>query len=237
MKRYLFIVLAFVGCSIPQQENSAVAPPSPSIPAEIPAKVAEPIKLAWDTATEGGKIRVKENWSGHLLGVVEKNYDSLSQAKDIELFCPNWGKMARDEKEEALAEIFVAMAYYESSWIPTKRYKESTMGTDCVTKSQIYSEGLLQLSYCDKTWMKSCQFNWEKDKSLAATDAKKTIFDPKINLSCGVDIMANQIRKRGSITLPPGKGAYWAVLISGGKYQKIDEIKKRVQDASRNCRK
>jgi len=61
--------------------------------------------------------------------------------------------------------------------------------------------------------------------------------DPKINLSCGVDIMANQIRKRGSITLPPGKGAYWAVLISGGKYQKIDEIKKRVQDASRNCRK
>ncbi|MEN0057917.1 MAG: hypothetical protein AAGB31_03715 [Bdellovibrio sp.] len=65
---------------------------------------------------------------------------------------------------------------------------ENTMGTDLVTGKQVVSEGLLQLSYQGVPNYGAtlkyplCRIEWSKDKNLAATDSKKTILDPLINL-------------------------------------------------------
>ncbi len=104
------------------------------------------------------------------------------------------------------------------------------MGTDPVTGKAVYSEGLLQLSYQDIEWAPWCKFNWSKDKNLSATDPRKTILDPYLNLDCGVGIMAQQIKKKGDIVV--SSGVYWAVIKSGGKYQHVSEIQSTVKSLS-----
>lgn len=97
------------------------------------------------------------------------------------------------------------------------------MGTDAVTGAQVYSEGLLQMSYQDTQWYTFCEFDWSKDRNLSATDPRKTIFDPKKNLACGLRVLANQIAKKGLIAVT--SGTYWAVITPGNKYNKLAEIR------------
>lgn len=57
-----------------------------------------------------------------------------------------------------------------------------------------------------------------------------TILNPYLNLNCGVGIMAQQIKRKGSIILD--SGVYWAVLKGNGKYQQISGIRSMVKSLS-----
>lgn len=171
----------------------------------------------------------RKAWSDFTFGLLAGElFSSFDSAKDAKRICPRYENLTKAQKVRVWGELISAMAYFESGWKPTSRMIETTMGTDPVTGNQVASEGLMQLSYQDVPNYGSvlkypaCKIDWQKDKSLSVTDEKKTILDPYINLECGLRILANQIRKKGSVIL--SSGVYWAVIKDGGKYSKIEPI-------------
>jgi hypothetical protein len=201
-------------CPVPTDPN----PPTPPPPVEPPAPVAS-YPLLWEA---GHPERVA--WSTHVMKVItdEVANDFLPGTSDIELFCPRYHSLDNKKRANLWALLISAMTKFESGFDPLSRYKESTMGVDPVTQQHVYSEGLLQLSYQDVQWASYCEFDWEKDKNLAVKDPKKTILNPYKNLSCGIKILARQVRNKDAVAVK--SGAYWAVLIPGGKYTKLNEI-------------
>lgn len=175
------------------------------------------LPLLWE---KGSPTRVE--WSRHLFREIEKSFDTLDKASDMDYFCPNYSKLEHQQKINIWAQLFATMAYYESAFIPTARFVEPTRELDPVTKKPIVSEGLLQLGYSDSLYH-GCNFNWEYDQQFSDEDPRKTILNPYKNLSCGVLIMADQIKKYGSISI--SRGAYWAVIKYDHRNEKIKQIK------------
>lgn len=181
----------------------------------------KPQPLAWE-----GRVSGSSTWSNIIYSVI-KNEESqmLGQnvADDVEIFCPKYRSLSDNQRLNFWGQLFAGIAKYESGWKPTSHMVETTMGLDPVTKRQVASEGLLQLSYQDeRSYRLDCGFDWSKDKNLSHSDPKRTIFNPANNLRCGIKIMAKQLGSRRSITLK--SGVYWAVLKSGGKYSQISGI-------------
>lgn len=185
------------------------------------------VPLAWEST----KYPERTQWSQHLQKIILEDWNSLLPgADDITNFCPRYNSLDNNERANVWAQLFVAIAKFESAYSPTSRMQETTMGTDPVTGRPVYSEGLLQLSYQDIQWAPWCKFDWSKDKNLSATDPRKTILDPYLNLDCGVGIMAKQIKNKGAIVV--SSGVYWAVIKAGGRYQHISEIQGIVKSLS-----
>lgn len=194
-----------------------VTPPATPTP-KPPSTAVKMEPLSWESSRSDAK-----NWSTYVYQVIrEEAFTDLHKARDIETFCPKYDSLNEDQQINVWGALFSGVAKYESAYSPTSRMQETTMGTDPVTNKPVYSEGLLQLSYQDTQWAPYCEFDWSKDKYLAATDPKKTILDPYKNLRCGILIMARQVRSKGAVVL--SSGVYWAVLKSGGKYQQITNI-------------
>ncbi len=218
--------------------SGTVKAPSPTpVPTATPTPTTPPITtnpgtytmvpLAW----ESSKYPQREDWSNYLMTLILTDWKSLlAGASDIKTFCPTYYNLNNNQRANVWAQLFVSMAKFESAYSPTSRMQETTMGTDPVTGRPVYSEGLLQLSYQDITAYKFCKIDWSKDKNLSATDPKKTILDPYINLHCGVGIMANQIAKKGTIAI--GSGAYWAVIKTNSKYNQLSSITSMVRGLS-----
>lgn len=188
-----------------------------------PNEPQEPIYKMQALAWESTKYPERTQWSQYLQRIILNEWSSLLPgADDIESFCPRYHTLDNYQRANAWAQIFVAIAKYESAYSPVSRMRETTMGTDPVTRQPVYSEGLLQLSYQDIQWAPYCKFDWQKDKDMSSTNPQKTILDPFINLHCGVGIMARQIKNKGRIVV--SSGVYWAVIKSGGRYQQISSI-------------
>lgn len=167
----------------------------------------------------------RKTWSVYVYSTVANEEPQMladNPAQDVGEFCPRYNTLTRDQRLNFWGQLISAMAYYESAWNPTSRYWEKTMGKDGVTGQNVYSEGLLQLSYQDIRGYKFCEFDWSIDKHLAVTDPKKTIFDPAKNLRCGVKILAKQLTREKMIG--SNKGVYWAVLSRSGSHHKIPQI-------------
>ncbi|MGE5085219.1 MAG: murein L,D-transpeptidase catalytic domain family protein [Bacillota bacterium] len=180
--------------------------------------------LAWDSGNAA-----RATWSQYLQNIVLNDWSSLLKgANDMASFCPKYSSLNNNQRANVWAQLFVAMARFESGYNPLARMQETTMGTDPVTKKPVYSEGLLQLSYQDVKWAPYCKMDWSKDKNLSPTSPLKTILDPYINLHCGVGIMADQVKRKGLIAI--GTGAYWAVLKTNSKYNKLASIKSMVKN-------
>lgn len=213
------VLWALGGCTNEKAiESSPANPPSVIVPEK------EFAALSWERNHPERKA-----WSKFVFELVsEELLEVLDSAKDAKRICPKYEVLARDQRVLIWGELVSALAYFESGWSPTSRMTETTMGTDPVTKKQVVSEGLLQLSYQDVPNYGSvlkyplCKIEWTKDKGLSVTDSKKTILDPYINLECGLRILANQVQKKNLVIL--SSGVYWAVLKEGGKYSKIDSI-------------
>lgn len=214
----------------PDDSNAATEPTPPEEPnvPEVPEQADYKMEsLSWESTSNPERRK----WSEYLHQIVLEDWNTLlGGADDMSKFCPRYGSLNNDQRANVWAALFSAMAKYESAYSPTSRMHETTMGTDPVTRNPVYSEGLLQLSYQDTQWARWCEFDWSKDQHLAAKDPRKTILDPFKNLYCGVGIMARQIKNKGSITV--SSGAYWAVIKSGGKYQKITAIADMVKKLS-----
>lgn len=232
----LFFVSAFGASkkvpSVPESpRNHIPAVTSTTTPVIVP--VGEYLPLSWENTTEPHPERAP--WSKHVSMLVEENLASLSQAADISQFCPKFNSLEKKLKIKALGEFIVALVYYESGYKPTSRMKEigSAAGKDPITKDNVYSEGLMQLSYQDTVWAPYCEFDWNKDKTLAGADPRKTILDPYKNLSCGIRILAKQTVRNKSFFFYSKN--YWAVLKTGGKYQQVSGIKDRVRKKAPGC--
>jgi hypothetical protein len=211
---------------VPPPEAQPVPPATPSVPPVVvapptplpPIEEYKPVALLWEAAnTEAVK------WSLYVQsmfkGVVK---DTVNAADDMVRFCPKFNSLNENQKVNVWGMLVSAIVKYESGFDPTSRMKETTMGIDPVTGMNVYSEGLMQLSYQDITGWSFCAFNWSKDKFLSAKDPKKTILNPYINLDCGIRILAEQVARKHNIVV--GSGAYWAVIKENGRYQKIQEI-------------
>ncbi|WP_413577685.1 murein L,D-transpeptidase catalytic domain family protein [Bdellovibrio sp. HCB290] len=216
------------GTGLPSPKPSEPANPAPTptpSPSPIPDTGAYTMApLSWETSSKPER----KQWSQYLQTLVLNDWNTLlNGATDMNQFCPKYAKLNNNQRANVWAQLFVAMARYESAYNPLSRMHETTMGTDNVTKKPVYSEGLLQLSYQDTQWNKWCKFDWSKDKNLSSTSPKKTILDPYINLHCGVGIMAKQIASKKAIAIK--SGVYWSVLKPGGKYNKLTSIKSMVK--------
>lgn len=190
--------------------SSAACAPGPQENAnELSSRNAPAYPLLW----ESSKYASPE-WSLHTMEVIQNEVapDLLPGAEDVESFCPLYRELNNEQRANFWALLVSAIVKFESGFDPTERFRESSMGTDRVTGQQIYSEGLMQMSYGDTLSAPFCEFDWDSDKRLRADDPRKTIFDPETNLSCGIKILARQIRNRNRISIPVGKGAYWSVL-------------------------
>jgi len=178
-----------------------------------------PYPLLWEDKQIEGK-----QWSGFVNELIHQHTPELIQgAEDITLFCPLYYQLTTFERVNLWGLLVSGIVKYESGFDPTSRMRETTMGIDPVTGNQVYSEGLLQLSYQDVRNHPFCdEFDWDTDKNLPANDPRKTILNPYKNLSCGVKILAKQIRNKNRITV--SSGVYWAVIRGDGKRNKIAQI-------------
>jgi hypothetical protein len=158
----------------------------------------------------------RKKWSETLWRLIGEHYDSFDKAKDTSYFAPNIANMTRVEKMRAWAEIIIAICFYECGWNPASAGKD--VGPD---EYNYWSVGLLQLSQVDqKNYGFQFGFTWEDLK------------DPHKNLKLGLAILARQFDKRGVWLIKKGEvGVYWAVIHPGGKYDKSESIRGRVQKA------
>jgi Putative peptidoglycan binding domain len=164
------------------------------------------------------------DWSNYTHQIIDGLLnEKLAHCQDIAHFNTNYNSLNRTQKINIWGEIICRICLHESGWNPASWMFEN-MGIDKVTKEQVRSEGLLQLSYQDQINYADlpCKFNWEIDKTLSRTDPNKTIFSPKINLELGIHILAKQVATKGAIAL--SNNVYWAVLKIGGRYSKLAEI-------------
>ncbi|MBX2993290.1 MAG: hypothetical protein KF681_00650 [Bdellovibrionaceae bacterium] len=198
--------------------NKPLPPPPPFRPREpVPNAPSnyKPVPLSWESPNKPER----KLWSAFVLQQLEKNFEVLDQAVDIERFCRRYERLSKPERLNVWGLLVAQMSLHESSWKPTTRMQETTMGVDKITGARVFSEGLLQLSYQDISWMKSCRFDWNQDRFLGPRDPKKTILDPYRNLECGIDILVRQIARYKRVVMT--NNVYWAILREGGKYSKI----------------
>jgi hypothetical protein len=159
--------------------------------------------LTWDTRPE------RKAWSAHLLESVASTKQGLDRGNPDQ-FVPGYSGLATSGQIKFWAELFVAIARFESSWRPHEIFHEPPpLGVDSV--------GLLQLSYED-----------EPIYHLEHLDrSAKSLEDALVNLRCGVKIMSTLVARDGIVASSDGGkhrgGArYWSVLRVG---HHIDEIR------------
>lgn len=199
-------------------------PVTPPVPENPVIAFFDFLPLIWEKTIISAK-----GWTQMIYSVIKKEESYLlgqNVADDIEVFCPTYRKLNEQQRLNFWGQFFAALAYHESGWNPVSRMLEANFThADSVTKLPVASEGLLQLSYQDEpSYRIDCGFDWNKDKSLAVKDPKKTILDPYNNLRCGIKIMSIQLKRYRTITMP--SNVYWAVLKTNGLYSKIPQIAK-----------
>ncbi len=189
--KYLLLTLLLAACSHQQQKA-----PDP-VPAKDYPKLEDCARLTWC-------------WDNLVLSHITP----AMLAANVSSFCPKYKEL---DGKRVWLNIVKSIAWNESSWNPQETYTESAMGTDPVTKKQVESEGLLQLSYQDAK-------NWSSLPQCKQIDyGKRNIRDPEINLSCGMAIMdrlagrnpskdiSNRLKKTGYSSL----GDYWSSVWIG----------------------
>jgi hypothetical protein len=226
----------------PTPKPSPMPTPKPSAtPVKMPTPVPTPVSTPkppvvspgtftaiWDSAPS----MTAKNWTSFVeQAVLSYGQALLNGPSDVTNFCPTYASLTTQNKLNFWAQLFAGVAKYESGFDPTNRYVETTMGTDPITGKQVASEGLLQLSYQDEKNFSGvlppgvCDFNFAADKNLASNDIRRTILDPKTNLTCGVFILNRQVSRVGKIGIT--SGAYWSTLRpSGSILAKIQAITK-----------
>lgn len=181
-------------------------------------KPASRIALYWENTTE--KHDERKPWSDALISALDKNFATLDKATDTKIFCPKYSSLSKEQKLKAIGELFVAMAYYESSFNP------ESSSVDVGNKNDLnsYSVGLYQMSGNDSA------------AKLFKADYK-ALKNPITNINVAVEQMRKQIVNTGLFILPnTSKYRYWAVLLSGNKFSKVNEIISRVNKYAPECK-
>lgn len=168
----------------------------------------KPVVLGWN-----------HNWTIFIEQVVHGDtLKTLSCASDILTLKPNYKTLSDDDKVKVWCDFFQALSYFESCYDP----KSQSVDVGVYSDKNTWSIGLLQLSVIDQSNL-GLRFGYDFNDLL----------DPYNNLKFGIEIMKNQIRKRGKIFIPHGEkgnpSLYWATLSPGGKYDKSQKVIEWVQ--------
>lgn len=221
--------------NLPNQSNSSSSEPPVSTPAPTPLPSPTAVPSPSPTPTPQDSVEVAplweakrpvdgKLWTAHAVSVVEKDGAALlSGTSDIASFCPSYAQATYAERVNFWVYLVSAVVKYESGFDPADRYAETALGIDAVTKLPVFSEGLLQLSYQDVLSYPFCnEFDWSQDQYLAATDPAKTIFDPYKNLTCGIRILNEQVRRKGLLAVR----GYWSTLFPAqqNSHSKVPQI-------------
>ena len=212
-----------------QQELLSVAPKVSAF------SIHDALPLEWERNHPERKL-----WSDYEYSVINDYFDELNMAEDIVDYCPNYDKLAYDQKIQAWAQLFVGVSRWESSWDPTERTLEGN-DLDPETGQKVYSDGLLQMSYQDVESTPYCPFSWQIDKTLSESDPHRTIFNPFNNLYCGIRTMADAIRDNVQDQNCHGAhkivcNEYWSTLdIHQPSHDKIPSIKAEMRNTLPFC--
>jgi hypothetical protein len=171
---------------------------------EAMSKDTEQVKLSWEKNHPERAL-----WTSHTIGTLKPHLQELDIATDIVEFVPKYKDLTDEQRMHVWAELVSGVALFESGWKPCDRFLETKLGIDKLTGEPVYSERLLQLSYQDVLSYPNLPFDWGADKFLARADCGKTILDPLKNLTGGIALLAQQIRKQHAIVL---KHPYWSTL-------------------------
>ena len=158
------------------------------------------VTALWDTHTPDA-----EEWTLATLEAIEDHGASLLTEipDDVKTFCPNYSALELPQREAFWVFLISAMAAKESSFDPKQDFVEDFKDSN---GNKVVSRGLLQIS-------KESANEYGCDISNA-----QDLYDPKINLSCGVRILNRWISKDGVIAQKNddqqwrGLARYWAVL-------------------------
>lgn len=155
------------------------------------------------------------DWNAIVEQALPPELVSSRVARDVRPFCPRFTRMSEQDRKDFWAYFFQALAGAEAGLVPTTnvRHTEPEVAVkDAVTKRMVRSEGLLQLTYMDAQRY-GCEFDWDKDKQFAEKDPRKTILQPRNNLTCGVRILKNQLIAQRKPLL--SQTSYWSTLQPG----------------------
>jgi hypothetical protein len=134
-------------------------------------------------------------WGSWALQLIKDKPDSFGEnvPDDIRKWCPNYPKMKPAQRELFWVWAMMSMASSESSCKPTADNKNAPNGT---------AMGLFQLEY---------------NKCPKASRSSDDLHKPKHNITCAVDLLANELQNRDQLMTPTSKGSkgtYWGPLRS-----------------------
>ncbi len=181
-----------------------------------PKIVQERISLHWETGEE------QKTWSDALIKYVDRDFDLYEKAQDTSLWCPKYKSLSRQQKLKAWGEMWVSIAFYESGFRP----KTASVDVGQPDKRDTWSVGLYQVSVVDQPWAGG-----------GTTYSYEDLLTPIPNIHLATILMKRQLTRTGLLILPvSSKYKYWAVILSGGKWQKIPEIIARTQKHASFCK-
>lgn len=202
--KYLILVLLIAGCATTTIEEK--------VPEVIQQEVVDQEK------TDIKPVEPEQNfgytfdwgnleWDRHLVDQIKNSKLVTAIPKDREEYFYSSAK----DPIEFWGKLLVKMSYYESKWIPSKKYLENFKDRN---GRRIYSRGLFQLSL-ESGRGYGCPFHSEAD-----------IHKPKNNITCAVKILERWVVRDGVIrgrfgSKWRGGARYWAVLRGTRKYTKI----------------
>lgn len=180
-------------------------------------KPSERIALSWENTTAPHPER--KPWSDKLTSIIKTDLVKYSEAKDITRICPKYKTLKDEQKIKAIGELYVGLAYYESSFNP----KSFSVDVGNKNNKETWSVGLYSMSGVDSA------------SRLYGADFTK-LQDPLINIQVAAEQIRRQLKNTGLLILPnSSKYRYYAVILDGNKYSKVSEILARVKKNSPSC--
>lgn len=160
-----------------------------------------------------GRQVLDKGWSKDYTAYIQANATPEMLNFPAPSFCPKWTTLTASDKKDFWAAILESTAYPESGFDRFNRYIEHGIpGVDPVTGITTESDGLLQMSYGDS----ACRglFSYAADKAKPVK--QWSIFDPYLNLQCGINVWTQLIKKYGtSPSLRSVGGHYWSTIRDG----------------------
>lgn len=127
-------------------------------------------------------------WDNVVIATVREEFGKLNEAKDVEEFCPGYGRASQVQKESCWHRLISALVYKENDAFNPREVFIEPEGAPSV--------GLMMLS--------------RGECKNALTD--EALKNPVENLRCGIKRMAKLIARGGCISCKQGAAAYWSTL-------------------------
>lgn len=218
---YLVCVLAFSNAHARSSKPVVVKP----TPTPVQETVLDPIKvdgyrLSWEMKINDGQVNqaaqpYRAAWTIFLLDELNKNYDVLMSAKDIDTIIPKRSSLTREQHLLVLAELISTLSEYESDWNVKKVAKD----TNGLSGEKYKARGLCQMNAALDRY--GDQINYRTGTKYTWQDLE----DPFVNLELCVKIMVTLVKVRGKITFAsheksPVLRYFFATLVTDTAYGK-----------------